>query len=241
MNCQTEKDIRLALASDPVDINRLKCIARREGGFCSNKLRSRIWPKLLGVNRYDIIDYKTLLCPHRDKEQLRCDIERSLWSFDSCKYWDEHYLLRKRLVLQEIITAVLCTNQHLYYFQGFHDIVSVVMLVLNDDVLTYGVIDTLASQYFIDYMGPDFEMLPIIMKFISSLIKVLDVELYEFLHRSGTEPYFATSWILTWLSHDVRSLDEIARIFDVMLCSHPIYCLYISAAVCQSLHCLYMH
>lgn len=227
----TEDDIRRALFSNPVDIVLLSEISRKKNGFISNRIRSRVWPKLLGINRFDIVDFKYLIKNYRDKDQLRKDVERSLWSLDTCKDWSDSFLMRKRNSLQEIISALFCKFPLMYYFQGFHDIVSVVMLVVNDDCLTYAIVEAMATNFFVDYMGQDFEILPTIMKLINFLIEIADAELFAFLSASGTEPFYATSWLITWLSHDVKDLDLIARIFDVMLSSHPLYCLYISAAV----------
>lgn len=45
------------------------------------------------------------------------------------------------------------------------------------------------------------------------------------------QPYFALPWILTWFSHSLGDLDVVARIFDVLLVSHPLMPLYLAAAV----------
>jgi hypothetical protein len=58
-----------------------------------------------------------------------------------------------------------------------------------------------------------------------------DPALARFLRDAGVEPFFATSWLLTWFAHDVQDLEEIARIYDALLCSHPMFCYYLAAAV----------
>ena len=63
------------------------------------------------------------------------------------------------------------------------------------------------------------------------LIQQTDTLLYKFLTLANVEPFFATSWMITWFAHDVATVAEAARVFDVLLCSHPVYCLYLSAAV----------
>ncbi len=45
-------DIERILNTQPVDLDALHTISRREGGFIDNDLRQRIWPKFLGINRY---------------------------------------------------------------------------------------------------------------------------------------------------------------------------------------------
>lgn len=126
------------------------------------------------------------------------------------------------------------------------------LLVFNDNTLTYAVVEQVCRNYLADYMRRDFSSLSKIMKLIMVLIKRSDNELSEFLEQSETEPFFATSWLITWLSHDISKiyfinsslinistqlffsigcLDQIGRIFDVLLCSPPEYCLYLCASV----------
>ena len=42
--------------------------------------------------------------------------------------------------------------------------------------------------------------------------------------------YFALSWYITWFSHDVQTLTEVARLFDLFLSAHPMMPLYVGAA-----------
>ena len=51
-------EINALLTSSPVSISELKSLSRESDGFLSNTLRSRVWPVILGVNRYHIPDYK---------------------------------------------------------------------------------------------------------------------------------------------------------------------------------------
>jgi hypothetical protein len=45
------------------------------------------------------------------------------------------------------------------------------------------------------------------------------------------EPFFALPWIITWFAHQLTRFDEVARLYDVFLVSHPLFSLYVSAAV----------
>lgn len=45
------------------------------------------------------------------------------------------------------------------------------------------------------------------------------------------EPFFALPWIITWFAHQLTRLDDVARLYDVFLVSHPLFSLYVSAAV----------
>lgn len=47
-------------------------------------------------------------------------------------------------------------------------------------------------------------------------------------------PYFALSWYMTWFAHDVRSLPQAARLFDLFLSSHPLMPLYLAAVAIKA-------
>ena len=44
-------------------------------------------------------------------------------------------------------------------------------------------------------------------------------------------PYFALGWFITWFSHNVQQLDQISRLFDLFMASHPLMPLYVVAQV----------
>ena len=57
--------INKALLAEKVDLRNLHTLSRIEGGFINNRVRSRVWPKLLAVNRYNIADFRSYIDPHR--------------------------------------------------------------------------------------------------------------------------------------------------------------------------------
>ena len=63
------------------------------------------------------------------------------------------------------------------------------------------------------------------------IIKTVDKKLYKFLSQASIEPFFATSWLITWFAHDIKELNRIARVYDAMICSHPLLMTYISTAL----------
>jgi hypothetical protein len=65
-----EVEITKILLKNPVDLRALRRISRSKGGFGCNKLRARVWPKLLGINRYTVGDYRSYIDPHKDDEQV---------------------------------------------------------------------------------------------------------------------------------------------------------------------------
>lgn len=80
-------------------------------------MRTRVWPKLLNVNRYLIDDYRSYIDPHRDDTQVSCDVERSLWNFNHISAWKDSFRDKRRKALLSIIMAVLCRNEQLFYYQ----------------------------------------------------------------------------------------------------------------------------
>jgi Rab-GTPase-TBC domain len=49
--------------------------------------------------------------------------------------------------------------------------------------------------------------------------------------RAADLPYFALSWIMTLMSHDVTSLQIIVRLFDVFFAHNPALIIYFGVAV----------
>lgn len=225
-----EAEIQNILQQQPVDLRALHRISRLPGGFLSNRIRARVWPKLLGINRYNIPDFKMFIDPHRDCAQIRCDVERSMWNIKQIKDWRTMYRERRRVVLSEILLAILCRNPTLNYYQGLHDVVTIFMLVVEDDPLAFALSEALSRNFLVDYMKSDFHVVSKSMNLIYLLIKASDPVLYYCLEGAKLEPFFATSWLITWFAHDINGLEEAARVYDALLCSHPVFCFYLCAA-----------
>nr|KAJ3420087.1 hypothetical protein HK105_006134 [Polyrhizophydium stewartii] len=130
----------------------------------------------------------------------------------------------------------------LYYYQGFHDVCAVLQLVLGER-LARAAAPNLALIWLRDFMEPN---LSSSMKHVECIHPILlrgDPELYRFLAaaadaggggKGGAEAFhtwFAVSWVLTWLSHDVRTINEAMRLMDLFLCSGPLMPVYASAAI----------
>lgn len=112
-----KETIHKLLLTNDVDLQALKTISRQSGGFVDNETRSRVWPKLLGINRFKIPDYENFIEKHRDDVQVKLDIERSLWCHEHTEIWPEPLRERRRQALKDIIMAVLCRNPNLHYYQ----------------------------------------------------------------------------------------------------------------------------
>lgn len=117
MTSKAERIVEECILQQPVDLEALRALSRQPGGFQSNKLRVRVWPKLLDINRYNLDDFAQDIDPHRDDSQVKCDVERSLWNIEVVKNWRDSYRDRRRRALSDIIMSILCRNKGLYYYQ----------------------------------------------------------------------------------------------------------------------------
>ena len=205
--------------------------SRKRGGFKSQGNRILLWPKILGVNPDETINYKGYINSHRDEFQVQCDIERSLWHFSHVSSWQHNFLKKRRNEVSDIVLAILCRNPSLFYFQGFHDFISVFVMLLDDDHLAFATAEVACNHFISDFMTVDFEIISKLMTLILRLVGSTDEILDEFLKKASIEPFFATSWFLTWFAHDICDIDVLACIFDALLCSPPIYILYLCTAV----------
>ena len=106
--------------------------------------RAAAWPKLLGVDCFSVDPeaYKHLaLERHRDSATVQCDVQRSLWHYT--KSWDEARRSSKRASLQRVLNGVVGRHVgEVYYYQGLHDVASVLLLVCGEDA-TYAMLERL--------------------------------------------------------------------------------------------------
>lgn len=98
--------------------------------------------------------------------------------------------------------------------------------------MAFALSEAMSLRHLSDYMNKDFDVVSQSMRLVLVLVRAADEELYAFLERAKVEPFFSTSWLITWFAHDVKCVDEVARIYDALLASHPMMCFYICAAVC---------
>ncbi|CAN0551511.1 unnamed protein product, partial [Ectocarpus sp. 12 AP-2014] len=120
----------------------------------------------------------------------------------------------------------------LNYYQGFHDVVSVLLLVTSNTELTYALTERVSHYFFRrDSMREDFGVLTYLMHLLPVITLRFDKELSTFVSSSKVEPYYCMSWVLTWFSHDLQDQKTVSRLYDVLLGAHPTLVLYICAAV----------
>jgi hypothetical protein len=198
----------------------------------------KVWPMLLGLAPdsdlpSSVAESKLKTCY---EHQIKVDVLRSLNNFDLVKGISAEARTFRALQLTKVITRIVSEDTNLHYFQGFHDICSVFLLVAGE-TLGYRLIHRFVYTYCRDAMRPTFDLTSSLMSLIPLLIRSVDVPLYEKLLalqqevRSSQMPMFALSWVITYFAHVVPCFEQVTRIFDFCLGTHPLSILYLSAAL----------
>jgi hypothetical protein len=127
-----------------------------------------------------------------------------------------------------LIISILRTYPYLHYFQGYHDISQVLLLLLPSSLLPTA-LARLSILRIRDFMLPKLDPAIAQLRLIPDILRAADPKLYR--HLSGTEPFFALSGTLTMYAHDITTLGEISRLFDVLLAREPVFSVYMFATI----------
>ena len=132
-----------------------------------------------------------------------------------------------------MINAVMVKRPELHYYQGYHDILSVLVLVLTDsEELCFAVAERLTLGFLGDCMlRPDFGSLTLLLELLGPLVKAFDPDVGRVLEKAGVHAFVSLPWIITWWSHDSRDLGRCARMYDAFLAAPPVLPLYVAAAM----------
>lgn len=150
-------------------------------------------------------------------------------------------LEHRKQELSDLITEVLRRHPSLCYFQGYHDIVQVLLLVLGVDRAPPAVA-RLSLLRIRDFMLPSLSAATDQLRLLPSVLSVADPILWR--HLQTTRPFFALSATLTLYAHDIQEYGAIARLFDFLLAREAVMSIYLFATVgmielcvCKSLSC----
>lgn len=78
--------------------------------------------------------------------QIDCDVRRSLWGGPPTSLWTTSYREARRSELSGIIKALLGKFEGLYYYQGLHSLVSVILLTVQNPQLTFAIMCRLVTH-----------------------------------------------------------------------------------------------
>ncbi|ORY82608.1 rab-GTPase-TBC domain-domain-containing protein [Protomyces lactucae-debilis] len=192
-------------------------------------LRQRVYLLLLDAQVDDEDAFDEMVTPHADEQQVLLDTHRSFVSCMPASVQPAHVsVLRDEL--QRLICRVLRRHPWLHYYQGFHDIAQLVLLVAGrKQAVAVALLDKLATHALRDFMlstlAPSMSMLPL----AHDIVKVYDPDLRQLLE--SVEPYFAVSPLLTWFLHNLESYSDACRVLDLLVASDdPAMILYLIAA-----------
>lgn len=134
---------------------------------------------------------------------------------------------RKR-ELSDLITETLRRYPMLCYFQGYHDIAQVFLLVLGAR-LASPVFARVSLLRIRDYMLPSLSPSIKHLQLIPAILESTDPKLCR--HLSGTQPFFALAATLTLYAHDIQEYGDIARLYDFLLAHEPVIAIYLFATI----------
>ena len=169
------------------------------------------------------------LPPHPEEEQVRLDVNRSFVFYPTFASNTEREERRRDLF--DVITYVLRRNLALSYYQGYHDVGQVLLLVLGRP-LAMRVLEHVSLYLLRDFMLPTMDSSIDHLRLLPAIIGAADSDLGQLL--AGVDPYYALSSIITVFAHDMDSFDDICTVLDYVFASGsmvvPLY-LYASMVV----------
>ncbi|KAJ6493627.1 rab-GTPase-TBC domain-containing protein [Mycena vitilis] len=196
--------------------------------------RVNIWPKLLHATAEPHKSAQVLpddeASSHPDERQIRLDTERSFVLYPVDSKTDKDTLQAE---LHDLLVEIFRKRPKLNYFQGYHDIVTVLLLTLPKE-LQLPCAEQLSLQRVRDSMGSTLEPILGLLRVMRNLLRAEDPKYAELLERTSPLPYYALSNLLTLFSHDMPTLPLIQHVFDYLLCRPPIFVVYLASAVILS-------
>lgn len=187
---------------------------------------------------------------HRDEEQVMVDIKRSYnilkheqlpsqlhgESFTAILSESDIIALKKQL--HKLIVRVLRKYPLLNYYQGYHDIASIVLLVcrqqasgsaFTDDELAFKILENITLFHLRDFMISDMSLTVNHLRLIPYFLETVDSEFFLIL-KSASNSYLCSqglfyeydfypglSAILTFYSHDWSNLEQLLTFWDFLL------------------------
>ncbi|KAI8063871.1 rab-GTPase-TBC domain-containing protein [Gongronella butleri] len=224
---QKRREIVDALALH--DVARLRQLGQDPGGFLSNSLRRKAWPLLLLHPAWNKVNKKGLKMAHKDEAQVLLDVKRSFSVYP--KGIDAKKTQSLQRQLNHVIVDVLRTYPSLHYYQGFHDICTVLLLVYEGHQHVDQLASHIALFYLRDAMLESLEPVLHQLHLVDTLLQLEDDRVALHLQETGVLPFYCLSWVITWFSHDLDNLVAIERLFDLFLCSNPSMPLFVTAAL----------
>lgn len=140
----------------------------------------------------------------------------------------EAQLQERKHELSNLIVEVLRRHPYLCYFQGYHDICQVFLLVL-EPAARAPLVSRLSVLRIRDFMLPSLSATTAQLRLLPDILARADMELRR--HLSSVEPFYALAGTLTMYAHNIERYKDIARLFDVILAREPTFSIYLFAQI----------
>lgn len=170
-------------------------------------------------------------------EQLEKDTNRALH-----RVVDDDQRLHLRQRLNRLLNVLFGSHPTWHYFQGYHDLVGIILLVFDlergnasdEDIDTevYFLAEQLSMTHWSGHLlTGDLNESRSMLMLLAPLLSVVDEPLAKFLAKAAPEPIFALPWLLTWFSYNIEGLAQASLCFDLFICTHPLAPLYLAAVM----------
>ncbi|KAJ5740519.1 hypothetical protein N7493_000391 [Penicillium malachiteum] len=213
-NARAEKAEAIRKACDSRDVEALASHAISNGGLLEDGLRKIAWPILLQCEQdFGSLKPSNTLPKHADEEQVDLDVNRAFVYYPTDL--SEEGIAEKKEQLLSLITQILRNYPMLCYFQGYHDIVQVFLLVMGSQQAAVAMAQVSLFRirdYMLRTLSPAIKHLQL----IPAIIESADPSLRQ--HLSHIQPFFA----------------DIARLYDFLLAREPVVSIYLFAAMILS-------
>ncbi|KAK0496055.1 rab-GTPase-TBC domain-containing protein [Armillaria luteobubalina] len=200
------------------------------GGFGEERIK--LWPKLLNVLDGACQDPSVFdeLPSHTDERQIRLDTDRSFVLYPVDARDDKESLQSE---LNQLLVAIFRKRPKLNYFQGYHDIISVLFLTLPPEI-QFSCAEKMSLHRVRDSMCHGLEPILGLLRVTQRLLQLADSSYAKLLERNSPLPFYALSNLITLFSHDMPTLQLIQHVFDYLLCRPPIVIVYLATAIILS-------
>lgn len=215
---------------EEIDWDILRKASLFPGGFGEDRIK--LWPKLLNVRHGAPQDLSVFdeLPSHTDERQIRLDTDRSFVLYPVDTKDDKESLQAE---LNRLLVAIFRKRPKLNYFQGYHDIISVLFLTLPPET-QFSCAEKMSLHRVRDSMGHGLEPILGLLRVTQRLLRLADFSYAELLERNSPLPFYALSNLITLFSHDMPTLQLIQHVFDYLLCRPPIVIVYLATAIILS-------
>lgn len=104
--------------------------------------------------------------------------------------------------------GVHCPAGNVHYYQGLHDVASVLLLVAGEPA-AFDMLCQLSTGHLRDATRSSLDPVIELLGLMGPIVAAADEELANFLSKQGLPPFYALSWFITWFSHDLSDFGEV--------------------------------